>query len=160
MRSVNFSPDVWGWGDYRNVRGQGPPHTYYLSIHQSKPSVWLGTGGEVWLSADNTIPLNEWSHVAAVYDFDKELRLYINGELDAAHPVKGEIETNLSSDHWFGNRLDGPWPYGGMLDEIAIYNRALTEGEIQQDMNGVLASVSQLGKLTTTWGYLKMIRSF
>jgi len=157
----NLTMEVWVYpqsvGDYRNVRGQANPHTYYLSIHQSKPSVWLGTsgaGGKTWNSTNNSIPLNEWSHVAAVYDFDKELRLYINGKLDKTYPVKGKIDSNLSGDHWFGNRLDGAWPYKGMLDEFAIYSRTLTESEIQQDMNGVL-SVSRLGKLATTWSCLK-----
>jgi hypothetical protein len=157
----SLTMEVWVYpqsvGDYRNVRGQAGPHTYYLSIHQEKPSVWLGTngaGGKVWNSANSSIPLDQWSHVAAVYDFDQELRLYINGKLDKTHAVKGKIDSNLSADHWFGNRLDGAWPYKGMLDEFAIYNRVLTKSEIQQDMDGVL-SVSRSGKLATTWSYLK-----
>ena len=158
----SLTMEVWVYpqsvGDYRNVRGQANPHTYYLSIHQSKPSVWLGTGGaggKTWNGTNDSIPLNEWSHVAAVYDFDKELLLYINGKLDKTYPVKGKIDSS-SSDHWFGNRLDGAWPYKGMLDEFAIYNRVLTESEIQQDMDGVL-SVPRLGKLATTWSYLKKL---
>ena len=156
----SLTMEVWVYpesvGDYRNVRGQANPHTYYLSIHQSKPSVWLGTsgaGGQTWNGTNDSIPLNEWSHVAAVYDFDKELQLYINGKLDKTYPVKGKIDSS-TDDHWFGNRLDGAWPYKGMLDEFAIYDRTLTEAEIQQDMNGVL-SVSWSGKLATTWSYLK-----
>ena len=156
----SFTIEVWVYpqsvGDYRNVRGQANPHTYYLSIHQSKPSVWLGTGGaggKTWNSAKSSIPENKWSHVTAIYDFDKELRFYINGKLDMTHPVKGEIVIS-NDDHWFGNRLDGPWPYKGMLDEFVIYNRVLTVGEIQQDMDSVL-SVSPQGKSATTWGYLK-----
>jgi len=158
----NLTMEVWVYpqsvGDYRNVRGQAGPHTYYLSIHQAKPSVWLGTsgaGGRAWNSADTSLPLDQWSHVVAVYDFDKELRFYINGELDKTHSVKGKIDSS-PADHWFGNRLDGPWPYKGMLDEFAIYNRVLTETEIQQDMNGIL-SVSRSGKLSTTWSYLKRL---
>jgi hypothetical protein len=155
--------EVWVYpesiGDYRNVRGQADPHTYYLSIHQGKPSVWIGSGGaggRTWNSAKSSIPLNKWSHVAAVYEFNKELRFYINGKLDQTHKLEGEIPTS-QADHWFGNRLDGPWPYKGMLDEFVIYNRVLTEGEIQQDMNQVL-SVSPLDKAATTWGMLKRDR--
>ena len=158
----SLTMEVWVYpqsvGDYRNVRGQADPHTYYLSIHQSKPSVWLGTdgaGGQTWNSTNDSIPLDDWSHIAVVYDFDKELRLYINGKLDKTYSVKGNIASNLSADHWFGNRLDGAYPYKGMLDEFAIYNRALTESDIQQDMNGGVLSVSRSGKLTTTWSYLK-----
>ena len=146
-------------GDYRNLLGQGNPYTYFLSIHQGQPAVWLGTGGaggKVWLIADNTIPLNEWSHIVAVRDFDAgELRFYINGELDSEYTLEGEIDSSLTSDIWVGNRLDGAWPYGGRIDEFVIYSRALTDVEIQQDMSSVLAVVSQFGKLTTTWGSIK-----
>ena len=40
---------------------------------------------------------------------------------------------------------------GARLDEFVIYNRVLTEDEIQQDMEQVL-SVSPLDKAATTWG--------
>lgn len=158
----SLTMEVWVYpesiGDYRNVRGQADPHTYYLSIHQGKPSVWVGSdgaGGKTWNSAKSNIPLNKWSHVAAVYEFNKELRFYINGKLDQTHKLEGEIPTS-QKDHWFGNRLDGAWPYKGMLDEFVIYNRVLTEDEIQQDMEQVL-SVSPLDKAATTWGLLKKV---
>lgn len=160
----SLTMEVWvhpeSIGDYRNVRGQANPHTYYLSIHQGKPSVWIGSGGaggRTWNSAKSSIPLNKWSHVAAVYEFNKELRFYINGKLDQTHKLEGEIPVS-QADHWFGNRLDGAWPYKGMLDEFVIYNRVLTEAEIQQDMNQVL-SVSPLDKAATTWGMLKRDRN-
>lgn len=158
----DLTMEVWVYpqsiGDYRNVRGQADPHTYYLSIHQGKPSVWIGTGGaggKTWNSAKSSIPQNKWSHVAAVYEFNKELRFYINGELDQTHKLEGEIPVS-QADHWFGNRLDGAWPYKGMLDEFVIYNRVLTEAEIKQDMEQVL-SVSPLDKAATTWGMLKRV---
>ncbi len=160
----SLTMEVWIYpesiGNYRNVRGQAGPHTYYLSIHQGKPSVWIGSGGaggKTWNSAKSSIPLNKWSHVTAVYEFNKELRFYINGKLDQTHKLEGEIATS-QADHWFGNRLDGAWPYKGMLDEFVIYNRVLTEAEIQQDMNQVL-SVSPLDKAATTWGMLKRDRN-
>lgn len=156
----SLTMEVWVYpqsnGDYRNVRGQANPHTYYLSIHQGKPSVWIGSngaGGRTWNSTKNNIPLNQWSHVAAVYEFNKELRLYINGKLDNTHKLEGEIPVS-QADHWFGNRLDGAWPYKGMLDEFVIYNRVLSEDEIKQDMDHVL-SVSPLDKAATTWGLIK-----
>ena len=48
--------------------------------------------------------------------------------------------------------------YGGLLDEIAMWNRALSPEEIKevfdQGMKRVLA-VSPRGKLATTWAMLK-----
>ena len=156
----SLTMEVWVYpqhtADYRNLRGQEKPHTYYLSIHNAYPSVWLGNagaGGKEWLPAKSKVPEKKWSHVAAVYEFNKELRFYLNGKLDGKHTVKGEIPVS-NAEHWVGNRLDGGWAYKGMLDEFVMYNRALTAGEIKQDMERVL-SVSKTGKLAVTWGHVK-----
>jgi len=42
--------------------------------------------------------------------------------------------------------------FSGIIDEVAIYNRVLTEEEINQDMLGVMYAVAPAGKLATTWG--------
>ena len=46
--------------------------------------------------------------------------------------------------------------FDGIIDEVAIYNRVLTEEEIKQDMNkGILYAVSPAGRLATTWARIK-----
>lgn len=73
--------------------------------------------------------LRKWQHVVATKDGAK-MRLYINGELVA----QGEDPSELPS----GLRLlvgklypgSGDRPFAGQLDELAIYNRALTLEEI------------------------------
>ena len=45
-----------------------------------------------------------------------------------------------------------------MIDEVAVYNRALSEDELkklmEEGLKGILA-VRHPGKLTTTWGHVK-----
>lgn len=51
-------------------------------------------GGEVWTSARSTQPVarGKWQHVAGVYDADeKDLRLYVNGELETTVPVTAAV---------------------------------------------------------------------
>ncbi len=43
----------------------------------------------------------------------------------------------------------------GAMDEIAIYNRALTAEEITKDMAELFLPVEPLDKITATWGYIK-----
>ncbi len=46
--------------------------------------------------------------------------------------------------------------YKGAVDEVAFYNRALTEDEIQMAMKDViLSAVEPETKLSTTWGDIK-----
>jgi hypothetical protein len=59
--------------------------------------------------------------------------------------------------------MDGPnfhqLHHDGMIDELAVYERALSGDEIRQDMIGVQATaVAPRGKLTTAWGSVKRAR--
>jgi hypothetical protein len=60
--------------------------------------------------------------------------LYINATQVATRPTTGPIETN-NNPLWIG----GNQPYGeyfnGTIDDVRIYNRALTQPDIQADMN-------------------------
>jgi len=91
------------------------------------------TGSARSYQAANTsiqLPFNEWHHVAATYDVSVGALVYIDGVLDASNPDTGGIETN-------GMPLllgDNPEATGrffdGLLDEVTIYGRALSAGEI------------------------------
>ena len=71
--------------------------------------------------------------MALTYD-GTTLRLYVNGTQVAsrAGPARSRPPTNPL---WIG----GNSPYGeyfnGLIDEVRVYNRALTPAEIQADMN-------------------------
>jgi hypothetical protein len=90
------------------------------------------------------LPPGEWHHVAGVYD-GTALRLYIDGKLKAETPHTGGISSMLPDSFLSIGSEDGrsicrECPrsryFSGLLDEIKIYNRALTEAEIQADKEG------------------------
>lgn len=118
---------------------------------------WINIGG--WQGSRNkqTIKpaLEEWHHVASTYDGDM-IRQYIDGKLDVEFkPPNGEINS-IEVVFRIGKAQTGLDGMVGYVDEVAIYNRALTAEEINQDMsNGVYFAVSPGGKLATTWGNLK-----
>jgi chitodextrinase len=90
-------------------------------------------GGTPWLSGPTASPVGTWTHVALTYD-GAALRLNVNGNQAASRPMGGAIETN-NNPLWIG----GNQPYGeyfnGLIDEVRVYNRALTQPDIQTDMN-------------------------
>ena len=96
-------------------------------------------GGQTWFPAPNTIPVNNWTHLASTYD-GATLRLYVNGNPVASRTVTGSVETN-SNPLWIG----GNKPYGeffqGQIDEVRIYNRALSGTEIKVDMDTPVGGV-------------------
>ena len=73
-----------------------------------------------------------WTHVALVYDGSK-LRLYVNGALDASTPaVVGPIN-NGTFPLLIGRNDDSqnPGTFLGLIDEVEIFNRALSTAEIR-----------------------------
>jgi len=81
--------------------------------------------------------LNVWYHVAGVYNAAAQtLDFYVNGVLNNGVLV-GAIpasQLNSSANVNIGRRSDGLY-FNGVIDEVRIYNRALTASEIQSDMN-------------------------
>ena len=101
----------------------------------------------------------EWYHVAFTYDMAAgELKTYVNGVLEGtaekSDPIQVKVDNHLAigADIGADDRV-----YNGSVDEVAIYSRALTEAEIQEDMNrGILVtSLHAEGKLTATWASVK-----
>ncbi len=76
--------------------------------------------------------MNTWTHVAFTYD-GATMRVFINGTQVASRAQTGTIQSS-SSPLWIGANQ----PYGeffnGLIDEARVYNRALTQAEIQSDM--------------------------
>jgi hypothetical protein len=91
------------------------------------------TAGYFTQYATGALPLNTWTHLAMTYD-GTTLRLYINGAEVGSRPVSGSVVTSSSALRIGGNAVWGEY-FGGLIDEVRIYNRALSPQEIQTDMN-------------------------
>ena len=88
-------------------------------------------GGVGWVpSVPATVPLNQWSHVAGVYD-GTNLSMYLNGVLVGA-PVyePGQIVAS-GNDLQIGHDPAIPSRYfNGLIDEASVYNKALSAAQI------------------------------
>ena len=72
-------------------------------------------------------PINGWTHIAVVYQ-NKQPNLYVNGVLVRTGLISGRTVYPSAN---LGKVNSGYGPYWGLLDEVSIYNRALTSVEIQ-----------------------------
>ncbi|MGH7427645.1 MAG: LamG-like jellyroll fold domain-containing protein, partial [Candidatus Methylomirabilaceae bacterium] len=116
----------------------------------------LDTGGRiiVWsngalrMTSATTIPAGAWSHVALTRA-GGTLRLYINGTADPNTGTDGvahdfstcPLLIGVDNDTGCTGALNGY--FAGRLDEIRIYDRALTASEIQANMNTPVSTGSQ-----------------
>jgi aryl-phospho-beta-D-glucosidase BglC (GH1 family) len=75
--------------------------------------------------------LNEWHHLTLTYDPSAGARLYLDGHLVAEKPNLNGYSPLTSGDLLIGKSRSTPFlDFKGLLDEIRIYNRALSEQEI------------------------------
>jgi len=93
----------------------------------------------------NTVPaLNTWYHVASVYNAStRSLDVYVNGVLDSG-TLRGTVPTTqiLQNVNVNIGRRTGGYYFNGIIDEVRIYNRALSATEIQNDRNTPIGSSS------------------
>jgi hypothetical protein len=80
---------------------------------------------------DNTIPLNEWSHVSFIFNkTDNTLNFYLNGELMYSASPKDHISFSDAS-LFIGYQADDNCYFHGCIDDVKIYNRALNSKEVK-----------------------------
>ncbi len=84
-----------------------------------------------------------WTHVVAVWENDgtpnvEDLKLYVNGVLETNSATGAyNINTNSGQDVWIGGEsFDTSRNFAGQIDDVAIWNRALTAAEIAQLAGG------------------------
>ena len=83
--------------------------------------------------ASTSIPVNAWTHLAQTYD-GATIRLYVNGVVASSLPKTGALETNTSPLSIGGTNAYGEF-FQGFIDDVRVYDRALTPSEITSDMN-------------------------
>jgi hypothetical protein len=92
------------------------------------------------------VPENEWVHIAAV-GTGEELMIYVNGELGATggNPIARTVESYGASGDLF--KIGGGGIYDtsgnqfpGLMDEVAVWDKALTDEQIRAQFKAALAS--------------------
>ena len=129
-----------GW---RSVVMKEPNGLYYLeasngSVAGAGPSAGLNTGSLQDVYGPAGLPLNTWSHVATTWD-GATLRMFVNGVQVASKAVSGPLLTSTQPLRIGGNSTWGEY-FAGKIDEVRIYNRALSATEVQSDMNTPITS--------------------
>ena len=90
-----------------------------------------GTRGWQAANSETQLNLNEWYHVCGVYDISVGAKIYINGAEDASNPDKQGI-TISTYNVWIGDnsQTSDRRYWDGLIDEVMIYNRALSRAEV------------------------------
>ena len=137
----SWSASFWFWNgmpnDAREITGwlYSRDHNHGLSAYGEHLGIG-GTGahsGRLIFQADKSlvgksdIPRWTWQHVVLVREAGR-VRVYLNGNLE----IEGAAPYSKIAACFFGARSDYDSSWEGRLDEIALFNRALSDEEIRQ----------------------------
>ncbi len=86
------------------------------------------------LASNAALNNNQWHHVAVVYNGSTK-NVYVDGVLSASASYSAVLNKNNFAVRLGQNEEYPAADYGGWLDDVRIYSRALTLSEIVSDMN-------------------------
>jgi hypothetical protein len=135
--------------------------SYYLMLYNDnlRIAVFQSVSPEIWAGLQSTveIPTGEWSHVAGIWQGGTTFELYVNGFQVSGSPISGgspgssmtmaenDVPVNFGRVESFGGSSSGPSAfYHGLIDEVEIFDRALTTDEIQ-----AIYGAGSVGKCTS-----------
>ena len=129
--------------NWRDVVYKGDDNYYLMatSTRSSKPVGGItisGTHQEAVGAAP--IPAATFTHLAATYD-GSTIKLYVNGAQVGSKAVTGNITTSTDPLQIGGDSIYGQY-FAGTIDEVRIYDTALTQSQIQADMSSPIGSGS------------------
>ena len=146
-----------------NQRWQGilskgnSPRSYSFYTESPSECLHLSAAGSGSV-CEAKIPLNEWTHVVAQVE-DGVHRYWVNGDHAGEFADKNALPGAADTSSVFvGKTPESNREFLGLIDEVRIWNRALSMEEVRVEMETASTPVEPLGKLSTTWATLKSER--
>lgn len=127
---------------------------YSLALQDGRPGFSVRTGPGEAVTVDAQRPLDGgWHHLAGVLAEGGVLRLFVDGQLASETKGKGLISGQPALGLQLGAPAGSPVapfgnsPYTGLIDQFAVFNRALAEAEIVEHANSAVTFKSAKGAI-------------
>ena len=140
---VNPSALGSAWRTAMLKEGGGLSYALYAHDGAGHSAGYIDQGTDRDVVSPAALPLNAWSHLAMSYD-GTTMRLYVNGAQVATRAQTGAIVASTGPLRFGGNSVWGEW-FAGRLDELRVYNRALTAAEVAADVDRPVGPASRRG---------------
>lgn len=132
-----------------------------LYVDDSKGLLNLGLGDSHTKKINiYDLDIDKWYHIVLTWD-GTDYKVYINGNLEASGTYSGLSTFNSIADVGNnGNPADRSEGFNGLIDELKIYNKTLTEQEIQVLYNSIQISSSEQEDTSTIKNLLNNFYNF
>jgi hypothetical protein len=170
LNPTNFTAELWArvtgtTGNYRSPltsRADSPQRGYIFYAEPGNTwQFWSGKGDQTgWDNvAGPAARMNEWTHLVATYDGTTK-RFFVNGmEVGSSTAAFGPNDLSPLRIGGGASEGDGNYFFEGDVDEVAIYNKALTAEQIivhylaSQKAQGPSLGISRAqGNVVLNWG--------
>ena len=132
---------AWGW----QLRYNSPDSNYM--------GFQFNAGGSKWISVGQKLIPGQWYHIIGTYH-GSEAKCYLNG---VEKNKMNMPNINSTPDPFFIGQDGWVNVFNGIIDEVRIYNRALSKDEVIWNYNAKSQlSVEPKGKLAIIWGETKI----
>lgn len=119
------------------VGGSGGGNGYQFGLvgQNTAPSVLFNEAGQAWpgyllnTTLPSAVPVNSWTHIAASYDH-QTMKLYVNGVVVAQQVIGAHTIVNSASKFRISGDDNNNVRFKGLMDEVAVFGRALSDSEI------------------------------
>jgi len=139
---------------------------YVLYLQGGRPRFALRVGGQLSSVVAEQNLTGRWAHIAGVLTSGKMLQIYVDGELAASKEVAslptddpaeamqiGADEGSIVGDY------GGELPFTGLIDEVRVYRRALSQSQIEDHAQADRQSDAQANGLVLYCSFDKGIAS-
>lgn len=123
--------------DYKRIvckSAGGDTGEYTLWLYNSGRVIWYVNDWAHGYVVSSTIPLNQWTHIVGTFNgtlTSNRLKIYINGVLNTQGATTDSVITRTTTNLFVGDRGNEDRGFAGLIDEVQVYNRALSSTEIQ-----------------------------
>jgi len=137
---------------YQGIIMHGGPNTdtYALYIYPNTKTIGFKTSGTTpsWFAIDNVNKLwdGNWHHLVAVYN-GTEKTVYLDNEVIGVISSEGTIDSGYGYNLLVGAARDETNPtllYDGLLDEVRIYNYAISTSEVGEMFHPVNRELNKI----------------
>ncbi len=126
--------------DWRTIlfkeSGGGSAYALYANGETDVPSVYLN--GVTGTLGSTELEPGKWTHLGATYD-GAALRLFVNGTQVGSRPFEGDLSASTGPLTFGANNVWGE-RFSGLIDEVRVYNRALSPAELTADLGRAVVS--------------------
>ncbi len=121
-----------------NAGSPGNSRAYFLKVDDDTAKLRVFSAVKTYddLISNNTLSIDAWHHIAATFSYGQAC-IYIDGQLDNSTAMS--VSSIMNDDQVFS--IGGFWKYcngkelfstTGVIDDVAIFDRALSDEEISQ----------------------------